>query len=396
MKSNKQINFCLIVTFVRGTVVVDGPNVVHENICKEHERRNCPSCKKRHSNWDDEDHWDRTFDLQRLEMLDSALAERGYKALIWIKWGTYNYAKRKAKKFPEIQFSLLERMVDEGTVITPKPDNDDIWWITLALQMDALILTKDHFRRERKNYPDLDWSDIDDRTYEYQFQPETCLRNEKQSLLIPDLPNHPDMTPEEIRKAKISKLKKQLEELMAEDDEANRDRIRDFAMTTNEEMSEENHTFHDEIIQSWDMAFRGGGGQARCYHGHGSIWNNLILNICGISVFDYYPSPIDPDHEIFLDYGLREKLGYSKNTSWRTILENQLVIYSEYIDREIKFVNNPFEIGSVGERVYFVDNFPDLENTVEQIKKNEADELEKTVEEMKNNMAMREAMRSEE
>ena len=298
-------------------------------------------------------------------------------------------------------------MVDEGSVITPRPKSDDIWWITLALKLDALILTKDTFKdkifngkvvetRERTNYPDLDWSDIDDRTYEYDFQPDTCLRDEGQELLIPDLPKHPDLTPEEIRKAKISKLKKQLEELEAEDDEANLDRIREFAMTTNEEMSEENHTFHDEIIQSWDMAFRGGGGQASCYHGHSSIWNNLILNICGISGFDYNLSPIDPDHELVLDYGLREKLGYSKNTSWRTILENQLVIYSEYIDREIKFVNNPFEIGSVGERVYLVDTFPDLENTVEQIKKNEADELEKIVEEMKKNEAIVEEMKKNE
>ena len=389
MKANKQMNICLIVTCVRGSVVVDGPNIIHENICKLHDRRNCPSCKRKHKNYNDENYWDRTFDLHRLEILESALAELGYKAIIWIKWGTYSYARRKAKKFPEIQFSLLQKMVDKGSVITPKPESDDIWWITLALKLDALILTNDTFKdkifkgevvtRERTNYPDLDWSDIDDRTYEFQFQPETCLRDEEQEMLIPDLPKHPDLTPEEIRKAKISKLKKQLEELVAEeaeDDEANLDRIREFAMTTNEEMSEENHTFHDEIIQSWDMAFKGGGGQAICYHGHSSIWNNLILNICGIPAVDYNLSPINPDHEFVLDYGLREKLGYSKNTSWRTILENQLVIYSEYTGREIKFVNNPFEIGSVGERVYLVDTFPELENIVEQIKKNEVNEDE--------------------
>ena len=57
-------------------------------------------------------------------------------------------------------------------------------------------------------------------------------------------------------------------------------------------------------------------------------------------------------------------------------MENQLVIYSEYTGREIKFVNNPFEIGSVGERVYLVDTFPELENIVEQIKKNEVNEDE--------------------
>ena len=389
MKDNKQFSICITVTFVRGVAVVDGPNVVHENICKIHDRRNCPSCKRKHKNFDDENYWDRTFDLHRLEMLDSALEQRGYKAIIWIKWGTYNYAKRKAKKFPEIQFSLLQRMVDEGIVITPKPDSDDIWWITMAWEMGAIIVTNDTFKdrkfgeevqpRERTNYPLLNWKEIDDKTYRYEFQPETCLRDEEQKLLIPDLPKHPDLTPEEWRESEIERLRKRLEELEAERSAAQiEDIISEVAMTTNEEMAEENHTFNDEIIQSWDAAFeQGGGDQAYCY-GSCSIWENLLSNICSVMpVHGRILTPSDPDNEFLEDrYGLREKLGYSKKTSWRTILENQLVIYSEYIGREIKFVNNPYEISSVGERVYFVDSFPDLENHVEEIKKKMGDENE--------------------
>ena len=389
MKDNKPFSICITVTFVHGVVVVDGPNVVHENICKEHDRRNCPSCKRRYKDYNNEIYWDRTFDLHRLEILDSALEQRGYKAIIWIKWGTYNYAKKKAKKFPEIQLSLLQRMVDEGSVITPKPESDDIWWITLALEMDALILTNDNFKdkksregiktRERTNYPDLNWKEIDDKTYRFEFQPDTCLRGEEQKLLIPDLPNHPDLTPEESREVEIVRLEKRLEELKTERSTVRiEDLIGEVAMTTNEEMAEENHTFNDEIIQSWDTAFeRGGGNQAYCY-GSYSIWENLLSNICSVSVTpEFKLTPIDPDHDFSADrFGLREKLGYSKNTSWRTILENQLVIYSEYIGREIKFVNNPHEIGSVGERVYFVDSFPNLGNNVGEIKKKLRDENE--------------------
>jgi len=380
MKDNKPFSICVTVNFVHGVVVVDGPNVVHENICKEHDRRNCPSCKRRYRDYNNERYWDRTFDLHRLEILDSALEQRGYKAIIWIKWGTYNYAKKKAKKFPEIQFSLLQRMVDEGSVITPKPESDDIWWITLALEMDALILTNDTFKdrklpdgiqtRERTNYPDLNWKEIDEKIYRFEFQPDTCLRDEEQKLLIPDLPIHPDLTPEESREVEIIRLERRLEELKTERSTVQiEDLIGEVAMTTNEEMAEENHTFNDEIIQSWDTAFeRGGGNQAYCY-GSYSIWENLLSNICSV-IPEFNLTPIDPDHDFSTGrFGLREKLGYSKNTSWRTILENQLVIYSEYIGREIKFVNNPHEIGSVGERVYLVDSFPNLENNVGEIKK---------------------------
>ena len=58
---------------------------------------------------------------------------------------------------------------------------DDIWWITFALEIDALILTNDKLRDWKPGgkyaRPDLDWVDIENRRVEFSFEPKNAKWN---------------------------------------------------------------------------------------------------------------------------------------------------------------------------------------------------------------------------
>jgi hypothetical protein len=93
------------------------------------------------------------------------LEQKGAKPILCVNKNTFYWMVKR--KLPG--WEILEKMKENGVV--KLYENDDLYIIHLALKLDALIITKDTFedwngkKRERSKYPDLDWDDIDKRTW---------------------------------------------------------------------------------------------------------------------------------------------------------------------------------------------------------------------------------------
>ena len=65
MKNNKLNGIWITVTLVAQDVVIDGPNVWTDRVCKKHEIRYCKTCYIRSKkNYNNLEYWDRTLDIE--------------------------------------------------------------------------------------------------------------------------------------------------------------------------------------------------------------------------------------------------------------------------------------------------------------------------------------------
>ena len=243
MNSNIVYIYLTVIVSKAPYVVIDGPNVYHDNICIEHRIRHCPECKKgqetchKHGThlckecrkrmikdklikWTKEglvantshENWDRTLDIKRLLDVEQEITRKGYKPLIYVYESTIEYMENVKGKYPEIPQKLeilygLEkrrRLVSFEPYKPPGVDksddpnwDDDLWIIETAItlekteRIDCYIMSNDHFlnysKEGGKDYIefDWDWKKIFERKVGHKWIPEIADESEDQGLVSP-------------------------------------------------------------------------------------------------------------------------------------------------------------------------------------------------------------------
>ena len=358
MNNNKQNRVWVFVTLAARHIVIDGPNVHTDTHCLLHDMRNCSECLiKSKNNQRDEKYWDRTLDIERFPIVSDYVKKRGYSPKFFILDGTINYLDRKQDKLPEIKSKLeiLNRMIREKEIIVLdrgkwKKGNkvvDDIWWITFALEIDALILTNDKLRDWKpggsNERPDLDWDDIENRRIEFSFEPKEVKWNkfghkcEKQIFTAPELETLADMSP--LQKIKMLQLEKQASEERIE--KINK-KIESLAMTTSAEI-ERGHNFfgyEEQIIDAWLAAFEFEEG-ALSMERTSTVWCFVVGYICGLNWFKHIEDGGGIitwiNHPKFDEETAKENLGYGSNENHIRILENQFNLVENKTELRFKF-----------------------------------------------------------
>ncbi|MBD28939.1 MAG: hypothetical protein CMO38_06810 [Verrucomicrobiaceae bacterium] len=92
--------------------------------------------------------------------------DKGWKVIAFLKQGTYRMAMRltKSNSVAMGDIDILDNLKDNDKLYLIPRDKEDIYWIDYAISENALIITQDKFRFEKKTYPDRDWEDINNRT----------------------------------------------------------------------------------------------------------------------------------------------------------------------------------------------------------------------------------------
>ena len=100
--------------------------------------------------------------------------------------------------------NLLDHLISEKKVMLISKKKEDIYFINLAIQRNAYIITRDGFKEEREKYPELDWEDIDNRT----------LRNHAfmgDDFVLPGLPDRTADLPIEVSYKDFMELNERVE-----------------------------------------------------------------------------------------------------------------------------------------------------------------------------------------
>lgn len=261
--NSKIVRICIRIVMVgRPYVIVDGPNIYHDNICLDCEPgiRHCPECKKgqetchKHGTrlceecqkqmikdklikWTKEglvantnhDNWDRTLDIKRLLVVEQEIARKGYKPLIYVYESTIEYMELRKEKYPEIPQKLeilhgldtRRRLVPFEPYKPPGVDksddpnwDDDLWIIETAIELekkeriDCYIMSNDNFsnysKEGGKDFIKFDWSweKIRERKVDHKWIPKIGEEFEDQVLVSPKWVKVPkfELTIEEERK----------------------------------------------------------------------------------------------------------------------------------------------------------------------------------------------------
>ena len=144
-------------------VVFDVPNLATVNIMENGEEKS-------------------QFFPERLQEAIEYCQELGWPVKAFLKHGTYLWATRSLSP-PDIgNMMIIDRLEKSDLLEFLFPGKEDIFFIDYAMENDALIVTKDYFRNEKKDYPDRDWDEIESAT----------LRNfeflEDGQFMLPGLP----------------------------------------------------------------------------------------------------------------------------------------------------------------------------------------------------------------
>jgi len=380
MNNNKLNRVWIIVTLVAQHVVIDGPNVYNDRYCLRHKLRYCKKCLIK-SNWNNKNpkYWDRTLDVERLEIVSDYVKRRGYKPHFFILDGTQQYLLDNRKTLPEIKpkLKIIERMIRKKEIIELDREKwkkeghvlDDIWWITFALEIDALILTNDKLRDwqpgGRFERSDLDWADIEKRRIEFIFEPKNAKWNkfgdkcEVQTFVAAELETLSEMNPRQ----KMEKLK--LEKRASEEKiEKINQLIESLAKTTSDEINQGHDFFgyEEQIIDAWLAAFEFGEG-ALSMERTSTVWCFVVGYICGLNWFKHIEDGGSIitwiNHPKFDEGAAKENLGYGSKESSIRILENQFNLVENKTKLRFKF--------SPDQEMLMVLNFEDFN----QIKKGE-------------------------
>ena len=348
MKSNKSTYVTIIVTFSPSPlVVIDGHNVIHDNICKECDVRNCLDCSRKYLQ-SDRKYWRLTSEIGRLEKCLKFYRELGYEPFAWIKQSTYNTAKWYAD---DMDFAAVLKMIEAKELDIPRPEDDDIWWVTYALRQGGQIVTNDKFKDkymyemgrkkkdedgnfilkkqgERTKHPELPWDkanhgdeSIDARTYGFEFIKHVGKEDEPQSFHSPIpkfrggvIPAESDPRDEEIAnlRDKIRSLEKDNRSLITK-------------LTTTMDMDFNGH--ENEIVDVWERAL-GDYQEVSCKELFLAIARK-ILHLKGR--VNTWTKSWEKD--------VRIELGYAKGKNQTTILEDMSIVLLETKGRNVKFDN---------------------------------------------------------
>ena len=358
-------------------VIVDGPNVYHDNVCKKHRVRNCSPCqdemiklggdcvvKKRgkvFANQKNDDWWERTLDMDRLPRVANFIQSHGHKPVIYCQSSTRGWLSGYGlKKYPDDvgpKHKILEELHQQGVVVFDthggKPrgvhkdedDNwdDDIWIIHMALQyreqhgVDSYIMSNDKFRNWKKKRQDLDWKLIQNIHIMFEWQPKEAKEEVDQLFLaaklkklksLPADASDPIEDERERIKGEIERHERIAESLQDELDK--------FAVTSSSEIKEKKESPHvEEIIRAWEKSLN---------KNQTSIWNywfNLRLELAWPVTYDYpitHEPGVDFTHPASAEDRLvRVKLGFEDDVNPYRVVEECLIIYSNTTGKELKF-----------------------------------------------------------
>ena len=314
----------------RFRVIADGPNLIHTNVCTEHEKRNCRECEK---NFPDKsgEQWDLTFDCINAENLLLLCNKRNYSLTIWMKRGTWDYAEDDRNN-PWVDFELLSRLEDDGIVDVQLPEDEDLHWVQLALDTDAWIVTNDKLRKEKDRYPDrYDWNDVKDRLVEFVLSPNIAPKAIEQELVIPQsklpIANSNPYVPEE-GDSELTKAKKEILRLQSKN---NRYEKAIRSLTTRSRTAEGGLTPQEKEFK--DLI---------C-----SVWSELVSKDvwteCSILYLQLAHRVLDCDDHPRNTFGeewkneFRSVLGYHHSAKTSRILEDQMNIVIKETGRTPKF-----------------------------------------------------------
>ena len=376
MKYNIHLWILAFVSTPRSVVIVDGPNVYHDNICKKHRVRNCSPCqdemiklggdcvvkrgKNVYANQRNGDWWERTLDIDRLPKVVNFIESHGYKPVIYCHSSTRNWLGGFGlEKYPDDvgpKHNILEELYQNGVVVfdthggKPKGENkdeddnwdDDIWIIHMALQyreqhgVDSYIMSNDQFRNWKEKRQDLDWKLIQNIHIMFEWQPKEAKEDEDQLFLAAKLKQLKSPSTEDERErinSEIERLQSRLSELDASD--PIQDELDKFAVTSDSEIKEEKESPHvEEIIRAWEKSLR---------KNQTTIWNfwSHLRNELAWPVTHYeltYESGVDFTLPSCIEDRLvRTKLGFEEDVNPYRVVEECLIIYSNITGKELKF-----------------------------------------------------------
>ena len=305
---------------------------------------------------DNPEYWDRTLDIERLPIVSEYVRSRGYMPRIFILDATRTYLLRNRKKLPELKpkLKILDKMIKKKEIILLDRDKwkkegkvvDDIWWITFALEIDALILTNDKLKDWKEKRQDLDWNDIENRKIGYSFEPKHARWNEfgekceEQVFTAAELERLAEMNP--VQKMEMAKLEKQKHLEKAAELEII---IQSLAKTTPEEITEK-HDFlgyEEEIIEAWLTVFEVKDGSLSSERSM-TVWRFVVGYICGLDWHQHINNGGDirswTNHQKYDEELAKESLGYTATESHIRILEDQFNLLEERTEKRFKFNPN--------------------------------------------------------
>ena len=378
MNNKIQINITLSVDPNAPVVIVDGPNIYHDSICKKCRVRNCSSCKQEmiklggdcviirgknvYANQKHGDWWERTLDIDRLPKVAKFIEDHGYTPVIYCQSSTRNWLSGYGlKKYPDDvgpKHKMLEYLYQEGVVVfdthggKPKGENkdeddnwdDDIWIIHMALQyreqkgIDSFIMTNDKFRNWKKKRKDLNWGLIQEIQIAFEWQPNQVKEGQDQLFLAAKLTELKSLTAEEeLEKIneKIERLQNRRSEIISSD--IVRDELDKFALTPDSEIEAEKRLPHiEEIILAWEKSLKK--GRTTIW----DFWYYLRLELAYPVTYHPYPLTHKPGVDFTHPYSsedklVRTKLGFEDDVNPYRVVEECLIVYSNNTGKELKF-----------------------------------------------------------
>lgn len=128
---------------------------------------------------------------ERLEMVIKHIKSAGGQPVCILRNGTY-YSGKKRKNLDDPRFgdwTLVEAGLESGDIVQVS-DDDDMYCVTLALQTDSLLLSRDQFRPEKKKYPEYDWEHVANlRIDDYNFIAGQFVSPELDRAMVERFPN---------------------------------------------------------------------------------------------------------------------------------------------------------------------------------------------------------------
>jgi len=144
-------------------VVLDAANIAHHNVLVDGDEASA-------------------IDPGRLEAMVDLCEELGWMVKAFMKHGTYFWATQNTDSDLVGDVKPFDRLIRSKRLELLEVKKDDIFWIDYALNNNALIISKDLFKPERKDYPDRDWESIDKCTIrDYTF-------TDQGEIMMPALP----------------------------------------------------------------------------------------------------------------------------------------------------------------------------------------------------------------
>ena len=169
------------------TIVIDAANILHND--------NGIEIKN--------DNGERVTQIRPERLRDCILfcEDKGWEITAFMKKGTYRWARKltdsNANTMGDIE--ILDELIEQDKLHLIDKDKEDIYWIDYAISENALMITQDKFRNEKKNYQNRDWEDIDARTLrDFEFI------NDK--FILPSLKKRQVITKQEKEQATLDQI----------------------------------------------------------------------------------------------------------------------------------------------------------------------------------------------